>query len=91
MQLTKRRKIMTNLFNQLERALHIQETKTHDTQLIWVGDDINFVTNLTGADKIPATLKEDTYLIMVGDQYVLFNRDELTEELVNEIKNELGI
>ena len=79
---------MTNLFNQLERSLHIQETKTHDTQLTWVGDDINFVTEITGADKLP-TLKANTYLIMVGDQYVLFNRDELTEELVNEIKNEL--
>ena len=81
---------MTNLFNQLERSLQIQETKTHDTLLIWVGDDINFVTNLTGTDKLH-TLKDCTYLIMVGDKYVLFNRDELTDELVNEIKNELGI
>ena len=81
---------MTNLFYQLERSLHIKETKTHDTLLTWVGDDINFVTNLTGTDKLP-TLKDDTYLIIVGDKYVLFNRDELTDELVNEIKNELGI
>ena len=81
---------MANLFNQLERSLHIQETKTNDTQLTWVGDDINFVTNLTGTDKLPE-LKDGTYLIMVGGKYVLFNRDELTEELVNEIKNELGI
>ena len=81
---------MTNLFNQLERSLQIQETKTHDTLLTWVGDDINFVTNLTCDDKLPE-LKDGTYLIMVGDRYVLFNRDELTEELVNEIKNELGI
>ena len=81
---------MTNLFNQLERSLKIQETKTHDTQLIWVGDDINFVTNLTGTDKL-STSKDGTYLIMVGDKYVLFNRDKLTDELVNEIKNELGI
>ena len=81
---------MTNLFYQLEHSLHIQETKTHDTQLTWVGDDINFVTNLTGTDKLPE-LKDGTYLIMVGDRYVLFDRDELTEELVNEIKNELGI
>ena len=81
---------MTNLFNQLERSLQIQETKTHDTLLIWVGDDINFVTNLIGTDKMP-TLKDGTYLIIAGDKYVLFNRDELTEELVNEIKNELGI
>ena len=79
---------MTNLFNQLERSLHIKETKTHDTQLTWVGNDINFVTNLTDTDKLPE-LKEDTYLIMIGDQYVFFNRDELKEELVNEIKNEL--
>ena len=81
---------MANLFNQLERSLQIQETKTHDTLLIWVGDDINFVTNLTGTDKLPV-LKDGTYLIRVGDKYVFFNRGELTDELVNEIKNELGI
>ena len=38
---------MTNLFNQLEQALQIQETKTHDTQLAWVGDDINFLKIVT--------------------------------------------
>ena len=81
---------MANLFNQLERSLQIQETKTHDTQLTWVGDDINFLKTVTGTDEEP-DLQYDTYVIMVGDHYVLFNRDELTEELVNEIKNELGI
>ena len=81
---------MTNLFNQLERSLQIQETKTHDTQLVWLGNDVDFAVDITGTDKIP-TIRGDTYLIMVGDRYVLFNRDELTEELVNEIKNELGI
>ena len=79
---------MEHLFNQLKQAVESQESKTHDTQLTWVGNDIDFVTNLTGTDKLPE-LKEDTYLIMVGDQYVLFNRDELTEELVNEIKKKL--
>lgn len=85
---------MTNLYNQLEQALQIQETKTHDTQLAWVGDDIDFLKVVIGTDEEPDLQKVilyDTYVIMVGDQYVLFNRDELTEELVNEIKNELGI
>ena len=85
---------MTNLFNQLERSLQIQETKTHDTLLIWLGYNINFISDIKGNLKgtgNPPVLNESVYLIMVGDQYVLFNRDELTEELVNEIKNELGI
>lgn len=79
---------MTHLFNQLEQALQIQESKTHDTQLVWVGDDNDFINSIAGTD-ISIPLKDDTYLIMVGDTCILFNRDELTEELVNEIKNEL--
>ena len=85
---------MANLFNQLERSLQIQETKTHDTLLIWLGYNIEFVSDIKGTLKgagNPPVLTEDVYLIMVGDRYLLFNRDELTEELVNEIKNELGI
>ena len=85
---------MTNLFNQLERSLQIQETKTHDTLLIWLGYNIDFISDIKGNLKgtgNPPVLTEDVYLIMVGDRYVLFNRDELTGELVNEIKNELGI
>ena len=85
---------MEYLFNQLEQAVQIQESKTHDTQLTWVGDDIDFLKIVTETDEAPDLQKVilyDTYVIMVGDQYVLFNRDGLTEELVNEIKNELGI
>ena len=78
------------LLNQLKQAVQTQETKTHDTQLIWVGNDIDFVQLLVGAD-ISTPLQDDTYLIMVGDNYVLFNKEELTEDLVNEIKSELGI
>ena len=81
---------MTNSFNQLERALQIQKTKTHDTELRWVGWDIDLLLNMVSADQLSA-LNEDAYLIMVGDKYVFFNRGELTGELVNEIKNELGI
>ena len=84
---------METLFNKLKQAVEIQEAKTHDTQLAWVGDDIDFVGVLVGAD-ISTPLQDDTYLIMVGDNvdnYVLFNEGELTEDLVNEIKSELGI
>ena len=81
---------MTNLFNQLERALQIQKTKTHDTELRWVGWDIDLLLNMVSADQLSA-LNEDAYLIRVGDKYVFFNRGELTVESVNEIKNELCI
>ena len=81
---------MTNLFNQLERALQIQKTKTHDTELRWVGWDIDLLLNMVSADQLSA-LNEDAYLIRIGDKYVFFNRGELTVELVNEIKIELGI
>ena len=81
---------MTNLFNQLERSLQIQKTKTRDTELRWVGWDIDLLRNMVSADQLSA-LNDDAYLIRVGDKYVFFNRGELTDELVNEIKNELGI
>ena len=81
---------METLFNKLKQAVEIQETKTHDTQLIWVGDDVDFVSTLVGTDT-PTPLQDDTYLIMVGDDYVLFNKEVLTEDLVNGIKSELGI
>ena len=81
---------MEHLFNQLEQAVQIQESKTHDTQLAWVGDDNDFINSIAGTD-ISIPLKDDTYLIMVGDTYVLFNRRELTEESANVIKKELGI
>ena len=81
---------MEHLFNQLEQAIQIQESKTHDTQLVWVGDDIDFVILLVGAG-VSLHLQDDTYLIMIGDKYALFNKKALTEDLVNEIKRELGI
>ncbi len=81
---------MEHLFNQLKQAVETQESKTHDTQLEWVGDDIDFLKIVTGTDEEP-DLQDDTYVIMVGDNCVLFNKEELTEDLVNEIKRELGI
>ena len=55
-----------------------------------VGDDIDFLKTVTGTDEEP-DLQDDTYITMVGDHYVLFNKEELTEDLVDEIKRELGI
>ena len=55
---------MEHLFNQLEQAVQIQESKTHDTQLAWVGDDNDFINSIAGTD-ISIPLKDDTYLIMV--------------------------
>lgn len=81
---------MEHLWNKLKQAVEIQNTKTHDTQLAWVGDDNDFINSIVGTD-ISIPLKDDTYLIMVGDTCVLFNRRELTEESVNAIKKELGI
>ena len=81
---------METLFNKLKQAVEIQEAKTHDTQLIWVGDNIDFVKFLVEAD-ISTPLQDDTYLIVVGNDGVLFNEGELTEDLVNEIKSVLGI
>ncbi len=81
---------MEHLFNQLEQAIASQETKTHDTQLAWVGNDIDFLKIVTENNE-EHDLQDDTYVIMVGDNYVLFNKGELTEDLVNEIKKELGI
>ena len=81
---------METLFNKLKQAVEIQETKTHDTLLAWVGDDIDFARVLIGAD-VSAHLQDDTYLIIVGDNYALFNKKALTEDLVDEIKQTLGI
>ena len=81
---------MEHLFNQLKQAVEIQESKTHDTQLVSVGDDIDFVNLLVG-DGVSLHLQDDTYLIMVGDNYALFNKKALTEDLVDEIKQTLGI
>ena len=79
---------MEHLFNKIKQVVEMQESKTHDTELRWVGWDIDLLRNMVSADKL-STLNEDAYLIRVGDKYVFFNRGELTEELVNEIKNEL--
>ena len=81
---------MEHLLNQLKQAVQIQESKTHDTQLVWVGDDIDFVNLLVGTG-VSLHLQDDTYLIMVGDNYALFNKKALTEDLVDEIKQTLGI
>ena len=81
---------MEHLFNQLKQAVENQESKTHDTQLVWVGDDIDFVQLLVETDD-STPLQDDTYLIMSGDNGVLFNKEELTEDLVDEIKSTLGI
>ena len=81
---------MEHLFNQLEQAIQIQESKTHDTQLVWVGDDNDFINSIAGTN-ISIPLKDDTYLIMVGDTCILFNRRELTQDSIDEIKKELGI
>ena len=81
---------MEHLFNQLEQAVQIQESKTHNTELRWVGWDVDLLRNMVSADQLSA-LNKDAYLIRVGDKYVFFNRGELTGELINEIKNELEI
>ena len=81
---------MEHLLNKLKKAVEIQNTKTHDTQLLWVGNDIDFVQLLVETDA-STPLQDDTYLIMAGDDGILFNKEELTEDLVNEIKRELGI
>ena len=81
---------MEHLFNKLKQAVEIQEAKTHDTQLIWVGSNNDFVSFLVVADELDH-LQDDTYLILVGYNYTVFNKGELTEDLVNEIKNGLGI
>lgn len=81
---------MEHLLNKLKQAVEIQNTKTHDTQLAWVGGDNDFTNSIAGT-YIPIPLKDDTYIIMVSDHYILFNKEELTEDLVNEIKRELGI
>ena len=81
---------MEHLFNQLKQAVEIQNTKTHDTKLAWLGGDNNFINSIAGT-YIPIPLKDDTYIISVSDHYILFNKEELTEDLVDEIKRELGI
>lgn len=55
-----------------------------------MGWDIDLLRNMVSADQLSA-LNDDAYLIRVCDKFVFFNRGELTYELVNEIKNELGI
>ena len=53
---------MANLFNQLERSLRIHKTKTkaHDTELRWVGWDIDLLRNMVSADQL-STLNEDSW------------------------------
>ena len=81
---------MEHLFNQLKQAVEIQESKTHDTQLVWVGDDIDFVNLLVGTG-VYLHLQDDIYFIKIGDNSALFGKEALTEDLVDEIKKTLGI
>ena len=82
---------MEHLFNQLKQAVEIKESKTHDTQKVWVGNDIDFVNLLVGGVGRLFPMEDSMYLILGDDDFILFNKGELTEDLVNEIKNELGI
>ncbi len=89
-----------HLFDQLKKAVEIQEAKTHETLLAGEGDDIDFARARIGAD-ISTPIQDDTHLSIlddccilfnkVGDCYALFNKEDLTEDLVNEIKSKLGI
>lgn len=81
---------MEHLLNKLKQAVEIQNTKTNDTKLAWVGGYNDFINSIAYT-YIPIPLKDDTYVIMVSDHYILFNKEELTEDLVDEIKMELGI
>ena len=81
---------METLFNKLKQAVEIQKAKTDDAQLVWVGDDSDFVNFLMGAG-VSLHLQDDTYLIMIGDNAALFNKKALTEDSVDEIKQTLGI
>ena len=81
---------MEHLLDKLKQAVEIQNTKTYDTQLAWVGGGNDFIKSIAGT-YIPITLEDDTYIIMVSDHYILFNKEEMTEDLVDQIKRELGI
>ena len=81
---------METLFHKLKQAVEIQKDKTDDAQLVWVGDDSDFVNFLMGAG-VSLHLQDDTYLIMIGDNAALFNKKALTEDSVDEIKQTLGI
>ena len=82
---------MEHLFNQLKQAVEIKESKTHDTQLVWVGNDIEFVNLLVGRVGRLFPMEDSMYLILGDDDFILFNKGELTEDLVIEIKQTLGI
>ena len=82
---------MEHLFNQLKQAVEIKESKTHDTQLVWVGNDIEFVNLLVGRVGRLFPMEDSMYLILGDDDFILFNKGELTEDLVDEIKSKLGI
>ena len=81
---------MEHLLNKLKQTVEIQNTKTYDTQLAWVGGGNDFIKSIAGT-YIPIQLEDDTYIIMVSDHYILFNKEEMTEDLVDQIKRELGI
>ena len=82
---------METLFNYLKQAVENLGAKTHDTRMVWVGDTIDFVNLLGGRAGSSAPIEDSVYLILGDDDFILFNKGELTEDLVNEIKSELGI
>ena len=82
---------MEHLFNKLKQVVEVQESKTHDTKSVWVGNDIDFVNLLVGRVGRLFPIEDSMYLILGDDDFILFKKGELTEDLVNEIKKELGI
>ena len=82
---------MEHLFNQLKQAVENLKAKTQDTKMVWVGDAIDFVNLLDGRAGSLIPIEDSMYLILVDDDFILFNKGELTEDLVDEIKQTLGI
>ena len=82
---------METLFNYLKQAVENLEGKTHGTRTVWIGDAIDFINLLGGRAGSSVLIEDSVYLILGDDDFILFNKGELTEDLVNEIKGELGI
>ena len=82
---------METLFNYLKQAVENRVAKTHDTRMVWIGDAIDFLNLLGGRAGSSAPMEDSVYLILGDDDFISFNKGELTEDLVDEIKSELGI
>lgn len=80
---------MEHLFNKLKQVVEVQESKTHDTQSVWVGNDIDFVNLLMGGVGRLFPIEDRMYLILGDDDFILLNKGELTEDLANKIIMEL--